>query len=85
MTNEQKAVLDLIRAKIEIADGQDNGTKTAEMHMQFLINAQVLQSLDFSEVISYMGINDSYKTELSKMVNLYTQLKLNSINLVKTL
>ena len=85
MTNEQKAVLDLIRAKIEIAEAQGNGTKTAEMHMQFLINAQALQSLDFSEVISYMGINDSYKTELSKMVKLYKQLKLNSINLVKTL
>ena len=55
------------------------------MHMQILINAQALQSLDFPEVISYMGINDSYKTELSKMVNLYKQLKLNSINLVKTL
>jgi hypothetical protein len=85
MTSEQKAVLDLIRAKIEIAEAQDNRAKTAEMHMQFLINAQALQSLDFSEVISYIDINDSYKTELSKMVNLHKQLKLKSINLVKTL
>jgi hypothetical protein len=53
--------------------------------MQFLINAQILQSLDFSEAISYMNINDAYKTELSKMANLYKQLKLNSINLIKTL
>jgi hypothetical protein len=52
--------------------------------MQFLINAPILQSLGFAEVVSYIGLSDSLKTELSKMVDLYDQLKLNSINLVKT-
>lgn len=83
MTDEQKAVLESIRMKIELAEAQSNGTKTAEIHMQFLINAPILQSLDFAEVVSHVGLNDSLKTELSKMVNLYNQLKLNEISLVK--
>jgi hypothetical protein len=83
MTDEQKAILDSIRTKIELAEAQNNGTKTAEIHMQFLINAPTLQSLDFVEVVAYVGLSDSLKTELSKMVNLYDQLKLNKINLVK--
>ena len=85
MTDEQKAVLDSIRAKIELAEAQNNGTKTAEIHMQFLINAPILQSLDFAEVVSYIGLSDSLKTELSKMVNLYDKLKLNKISLIKFL
>jgi hypothetical protein len=83
MTDEQKAILDSIRTKIELAEAQNDGTKTAEIHMQFLINAPTLQSLDFVEVVAYVGLSDSLKTELSKMVNLYDQLKLNKINLVK--
>jgi hypothetical protein len=83
MTNEQQAVLESIRAKIELADAQGNGTKTAEIHMQFLINTPILRSLDFAEVVSCVGLSDSLKTELSKMVNLYDQLKLNSVSLVK--
>jgi hypothetical protein len=83
MTDEQKAILESIRIKIELAEAQNNRTKTAEIHMQFLINAPVLQSLDFAEVVSYVGLNDSLKTELSKMVNLYDQLKINKISLVK--
>lgn len=84
MTNEQKVVLDSIRAKIEFAEAQNNGTKTSEMHMQFLINAPTLQSLDFAEVVSYIGLSESLKTELSKMVNLYKHLKINEISLIKT-
>ena len=83
MTDEQKTVLKSIRTKIELAEAQNNGTKTAEIHMQFLINAPTIQSLDFAEVFAYVGLSDSLKTELSKMVNLYDQLKLNKINLVK--
>jgi hypothetical protein len=83
MTNEQKIILDSIRTRIEFAEAQNNGTKTAEINMQFLINAPTLQSLDFSEVVAYVGLSDSLKTELSKMVNLYDQLKLNKISLVK--
>ena len=83
MTNEQKAVLDSIRTKIELAEAQNDGTKTAEIHMQFLINAQTIQSLNFTEVISYIGLKDTFKTELSKMINLYKQLKINEISLVK--
>jgi hypothetical protein len=85
MKNEQKLILDSIRTKIEIAEAQNNGTKTAEMHMQFLINAPTLRLLDFAEVIACIGLNDSFKTELSKMIKLYDQLELNKINLVKTL
>ena len=83
MTNEQKAVFDSIRTKIELAEAQNDGTKTAEIHMQFLINAQTIQSLNFTEVISYIGLKDTFKTELSKMINLYKQLKINEISLVK--
>ena len=83
MTNEQKAVLDSIRTKIELAEAQNDGTKTAEIHMQFLINAQTIQSLNFTEVISYIGLKYTFKTELSKMINLYKQLKINEISLVK--
>ncbi len=83
MTDEQKAILDSIRTRIELAEAQNNGTKTAEIHMQFLINSPTLQSLDFAEVVAYVGLSDSLKTELSKMVNLYNQLKLNEISLVK--
>jgi hypothetical protein len=85
MTDEQKSIMDSIRTKIELAEAQNNGTKTAEIHMQFLINAPNLQSLDFAEVVAYVGLSDSLKTELSKMVNLYDQLKLNKISLVKFL
>jgi hypothetical protein len=49
----------------------------------FLINAPTLQSLDFAEVVAGVRLSDSLKTELSKMVNLYDQLKLNKISLVK--
>jgi hypothetical protein len=83
VTDEQKAVIESIRAKIELAEAKNNGTKMAEMHMQFLINAPTLQPLDFAEVFSYLGLSDPFKTELSKMINLYNQLKLNNINLVK--
>jgi hypothetical protein len=83
VTDEQKVVLESIRAKIELAEAKNNGTKTAEIHMQFLINAPTLQDLDFAEVVFYVGLSDSLKTELSKMVNLYNQLKLSNINLVK--
>lgn len=85
MTDEQKAVLESIRARIELAEAENNGTKTAEIHMQFLINAPILQSLDFAEVVAYVGLSDSLKTELSKMVNLYNQLKLNGVSMVKIL
>ncbi|MBD1911449.1 MULTISPECIES: hypothetical protein [unclassified Leptolyngbya] len=84
MTDEQKAILESIRARIELAKAQGDGTKTAEMNMQFLIHAPILQSLDFAEVMKELGLSDSFKTELSKMVNLYKQLKLNGISLTKT-
>jgi hypothetical protein len=83
MIDEQKAILNSIRTKIELAEAQNNGTKTAEIHMQFLINAPTLQSLDFAQVVAYVGLGDSLKTGLSKMVNLYAQIKLNKISLVK--
>lgn len=84
MTSEQKAILDSMRARIEFAEAQDNGTKTAEMHMQFLINAPALESLESSEVIACLGLSDSFRTELSKMIGLYNHLKLNQISLAKT-
>ncbi len=83
MTNEQKAVLDLIRTKLELAKGKDDGTKTAEMHMQFLIYSSVLESLNTTDIISHVGLKDTYKTELSKMLKLYKHLQMNGINLVK--
>lgn len=85
MTNEQKAILDSIRTKIEIAEAQNNRTKIAEMHMQFLINAPTLRHLDLSNVIAYLGLKDSFKTELNKMIKLYDQLRSNKINLTKGL
>lgn len=83
MTNEQKAVLDLIKTNLELAKTQDDGTKTAEMHMQFLINAPALDPLNVVEIISYLGLSDSYKAELSKMLKLYKHLKTNKISIAK--
>lgn len=83
MTNEQKAVLDSIRTKLELAKEKDDGTKTAEMHMQFLINSSELESLNITDIISYVGLKDAFKAELSKMLKLYKHLQMNGISLVK--
>jgi hypothetical protein len=83
MTNQQKIVLGSIKTQLELAKEKDDGAKTAEMHMQFLINASVLESLKTTDIISYLGLNDSYKAELSKMLKLYQHLKINGISLVK--
>lgn len=83
MTNEQKAVLDSIRTKLELAKEKDDGAKTAEMHMQFLINSSELESLNTTDIITYVGLKDAYKTELSKMLKLYKHLQMNGISLVK--
>jgi hypothetical protein len=85
MTNEQKAVLDSIRTKLELAKEKDDGAKTAEMHMQFLIHSSELESLNTTDIISYVGLKDAYKTELSKMLKLYKHLQMNGISLVKHL
>jgi hypothetical protein len=83
MTNEQKVVLDSIKIKLELAKEKDDGAKTAEMHMQFLLNATVLESLKTADIISYLELNDAYKAELSKMLKLYQHLQINRISIVK--
>jgi hypothetical protein len=85
MTNEQKSVLNSIKEKIALAEVRNNKTKTAEMHMQFLINASILESLNLQDTISYLELNDSFTTELRQMINLYKQLKDNAMSIVKTL
>jgi hypothetical protein len=83
MTNEQKAVLDSIKIKLELAKSKDDGTRTAEMHMQFLLNSLVLESLKTTDIISYLELNDAYRTELSKMLKLYQHLHLNRVSIVQ--
>jgi hypothetical protein len=83
MTNQQKAVLNSIKEKIALAEVRNDKTKTAEMHMQFLINASTLESLNIHDTISYLELNDAFTTELRQMLNLYKQLKDNAISVVK--
>jgi hypothetical protein len=83
MTNEQKAVLDSIKIKLELAKEKDDGTRNADMHMQFLLNSLVLESLKTTDIISYLELNDAYKAELSKMLKLYQHLQINGISIVK--